>query len=440
MELSAVVNLVTKLNPPLPRFNNLNEWLAWQEKLHFTSIELGLARCRQVAEAMQLFPPAYFVVSIAGTNGKGSSAVMLEQILRAAGYRVGLYTSPHLVRYNERIRINGIEVSDRDLCSAFASIDEARADISLTYFEFATLAAMQLFQQNNIDIAVMEVGLGGRLDAVNMLDADISLISTIDIDHEQWLGHDRGTIAREKAGIFRSRRPAVCADPNPPSTLLETADVVGANLLRSGHEFSHERAGDSWSWRSGMIQYERLPLPGNQGWQVQNASGVLMVLTAISEYFPVDQQVVFSSLRNFNMPGRFQLIPGKNATIILDVAHNRQSAAMLAANIKTLSTSGRTRMVLGMLKDKNHAAFIKELSAFVDDWYLATLDDARGASSQDLAGVIHSAAIDGVVYEFSHLKNALIAAQNDTTKGDCIIITGSFVTVSHAIKHLGIKT
>lgn len=421
-----------------PRFNTLQQWLDWQEKLHFTAIELGLDRCRKVAERMHLLPLPCFVISVAGTNGKGSTAVMLENILRAAGYRVGLYTSPHLIRYNERIRVNGLEADDAMLCAAFERIDRARGNISLTYFEFGTIAAMDIFRHSNIDIAIMEVGMGGRLDAVNMLDANVAVISTIDIDHEQWLGSDRESIGREKAGIFRPMRPAICADPEPPRTVLDTAALLGTNLLRSGVDFSYERANDSWSWRSGLVRYNRLPVPGGQPWQVQNAAGVLMVLQAIADFFPVQQQSLFECLRNFRMPGRFQHV---TATVpcILDVAHNRQSAAMLAANLTALPVSGRTHLVLGMLRDKNHAVFINALRACVDNWYLCTLDNPRGTTGQDIAGMVKSLDSQALVGCFDDVATALVTAQSAARPGDRIVVTGSFVTVGEAIDCLQVN-
>jgi dihydrofolate synthase/folylpolyglutamate synthase len=436
-----LTDITTRTNPAADgnfRFSTLQEWLDWQERLHFTAIELGLDRCRKVAELMRLLPPRYFVISIAGTNGKGSTSVMLENMLRSAGYRVGIYTSPHLLRYNERIKINGSEVDDSALCKAFDRIDKARGNISLTYFEFGTLAAMDIFQNSKIDIAIMEVGLGGRLDAVNMLDANVSVISTIDIDHEQWLGYDRNSIGREKAGIYRSMRPAICADPDPPVTVIETANLVGANLLRSGKDFSCDIADGSWSWRSGMTRYHHIPVPGNQPYQIQNAAGVLMVLESISDFFPVSQQVIFEQLRQFRMPGRFQIIPGE-VPCILDVAHNRQAAAVLAASIEALPVTGSIHLVLGMLTDKNHDAFFRELLPCVDCWYVSTLKNPRGASSSDLAAILNKRDPQAAVLQFDNIASAIIAARAATGPGDRIIITGSFVTVGDAIRHLGIE-
>ena len=420
------------------RFNSLDEWLAWQEQLHFTAIELGLDRCRKVADAMHLLPPQYFVINIAGTNGKGSCAVMLESILRDAGYKVGLYTSPHLVRYNERIRINGREASDSILCGSFSRIDRARNSISLTYFEFGTLAAMDIFQKNDIDIAIMEVGMGGRLDAVNMLDANVSLISTIDIDHEKWLGNDRNSIAREKSGIFRSMRPAICADLNPPESIPEIANLVGANLLRSGHEFSHKISPSSWTWQSGEVRITDLPIPGDLNFQVENASGVLMVLQTITEYFPVEKQSIIKGLEKFRLPGRFHVVPGI-MPIIMDVAHNRQSAANLAVNISNLVNTGKIKLVLAMLKDKNHSAFITELLPYVDTWYLSTLGTNRGATSTELANTLKLIDKTAEMYTFNNLDNAISRAYSEATSGDRLLISGSFITVGIAINYFGVE-
>jgi len=266
------------------RFNTLQEWLAWQEGLHFTSIELGLDRCMLVAKRMGLLHPSHAVISVAGTNGKGSSVSMLRGILNNAGYNTGSYTSPHLIRYNERICINGEEVSDELLCASFERIDRARGDVSLTYFEFGTLAAFDIFQRAGVDIAVLEVGLGGRLDAVNCLDADAALITTIDLDHQNWLGPDRESIGREKAGIMRSTAPAVCSDPNPPATILEHAAQLGTSLYMPGRDYEHHVTGNSWVWQSGKIHLGNLPQPSLYNpEQMANAAGVLMTLTLLSD-------------------------------------------------------------------------------------------------------------------------------------------------------------
>lgn len=417
------------------RFRTLPEWLAWQEGLHFTAIELGLDRCRKVAETMGLLPPPFAVISIAGTNGKGSCARMLQSILKQAGYRVGTYTSPHLLRYNERISVNGIEVDDASLCQSFARIDRARGNISLTYFEFGTLAAIDLFHQANIDIAVMEVGLGGRLDAVNMLDADVALISTIDLDHENWLGHDRDQIGREKAGIFRSMRPAICADPAPPASIRVAAEQVGALYYLSGRDFQVEQNADVWTWQSGITRFENLPVPGGRAHQMRNAAGVLMVLEVLAERFPVEIATILSCLREFRLPGRFEVIPGE-VPLILDVAHNRQAASILAENLADVSTTGRNLILAGMLKDKNHAALFQFLAPLADKWYLTTLKNERGAESGVLADALRSVDADADIECFDEIDEVFELIFAEAEPGDRIIVTGSFLTVGAAVRWL----
>src|SRR3989304_5064874 len=287
-------------NLPLPdtataamRFDRLEDWLAWQEGLHFTSIELGLERCMTVAERMGLLHPDYAVISVAGTNGKGSSVNMLRNILTHAGYNTGSYTSPHLVHYNERVCHNGVEVADEMLCAAFDRIDRVRGDITLTYFEFGTLAALDIFRRAGIDIAVLEVGLGGRLDAVNCLDADIALITAIELDHEQWLGRDRETIAREKAGIMRGGSAAVCSDPEPPQSLFDHAAALGTKLQVPGRDFYHRITNKCWEWQSGDTVLCDLPRPSlHNPRQMENAAGVLMVLHALSDRYPVNEHAI----------------------------------------------------------------------------------------------------------------------------------------------------
>lgn len=417
------------------RFQTLPEWLRWQEGLHFTAIELGLDRCRKVAEKMDLLRPPFTVISIAGTNGKGSCAGMLESILRQSGYRVGIYTSPHLLRYNERICINGEEVDDAALCRSFARIDRARGNISLTYFEFGTLAAIDLFHQAGIDIAVMEVGLGGRLDAVNMLDADVALISTIDLDHQNWLGNTREQIGREKAGIFRPMRPAICADPAPPDSIRAAAELVGARFFLAGREFRMEQGENGWLWRSGLTCYENLPLPGGNAHQIRNAAGVLMVLQTLADRYPVETGTIFRCLREFTLAGRFQLFPGE-PPLILDVAHNRQAAAVLAENLQATAGTGRNLAVTGMLRDKDHRAFFTMLAPQVHEWYLATLHHERGADNADLVAALSGVDPAARRQSFNQVEDALAAARAAARPGDRIIVTGSFLTVGAVVRRL----
>lgn len=414
------------------RFSSLNEWLSWQETLHPSTIELGLERVGRVLDTMGLRHPKHAVITVAGTNGKGSSVAMLESILRAAGYRVGTYTSPHLLRYNERIRIDGQMIDDESLCAAFERVDEARGDISITYFEFGTLAAFDLFARASLDCVILEVGMGGRLDAVNLLDADVALVATIDIDHAEWLGPDRKSIAREKAGIFRAGRPAVCSDPNPPSTLIDEAKRIGAHLHQLGHEYHFRREDQQWAWWSEQSRRDALPLPALRGAsQLENAAGVLMALALIAGRLPVNQQQVRQGLLDVRLPGRFQVIPG--AVIeIWDVAHNPESAQELAQTLRQMPCKGRTRAVIGMLADKDIAAVIRHMMAVIDDWYPATLSGPRGAQAQQLIEVLAQHGLPEV-HGFASVTEAHDAALSDAMPDDCVVSFGSFFTVAEVM-------
>lgn len=421
------------------RFTTLEEWLAWQEGLHFTSIELGLDRCMAVAERMGLLKPDYAVISVAGTNGKGSSVNMLRAILGKAGYSTGSYTSPHLIRYNERICLNGVEVTDDMLCASFDRIDRARGDISLTYFEFGTLAAFDIFRNANVDIAILEVGLGGRLDAVNCLDADVALITTIDLDHENWLGQDRESIGREKAGIMRSTSPAVSSDPNPPQSVIDYADSLGTSLHISGKDYRHHATGQTWTWQSDDVVYDGLPRPSLYNpEQMANAAGVLMTLKVLSDRFPVSMQAIREGLQDFNLSGRFQIVPDK-AQLILDVAHNQQAAKLLVQNLKELPVKGNTHVLIGMLKDKNHRAIFTEVSEIADFWHIVSLESPRGADSKMLSEELSKMKITKNITCYDTVAEALNRIRELVEPQDRIVITGSFLTVGAAIKHLKLQ-
>ena len=385
---------------------------------------------------MGLLQPASTVISISGTNGKGSSAAMLDAMLRRAGYKVGTYTSPHLTSYNERICVGGKQVTDCQLCRSFNRIDQARGDISLTYFEFGTLAALDIFQSAEPDIIILEVGLGGRLDAVNILDADVALVVTIDMDHEKWLGYTRESIGREKAGIFRRRRPAVCSDAHAPSSIATSAQETGALLYQAGQDFTYTIKEDTWTWKYSGKVHEDLPKPSlNNNRQVENAAGVLMVLETLAGEFPVGQDTIRACLRDFRLAGRFQVIPGV-IPCILDVAHNRQAIGALVENVKKIPCAGETHIVIGMLKDKNHAAVFETLAEIADHWYVAELQADRAASPADLTGVLGKYEITGNIKQFQTVHEALADARASTCTGDRIIVTGSFVTVGAAIDYL----
>ena len=421
---------------PELRFSHLADWLAWQESLHFTAIELGLDRCNKVAGRMGLLKSNSKVISISGTNGKGSSAAMLDAMLRQSGYKVGAYTSPHLTGYNERICINGKQVTDDQLCRSFHRIDQARGDISLTYFEFGTLAALDIFQRSGLDIIILEVGLGGRLDAVNILDADIALVVTIDLDHEKWLGYTRESIGREKAGIFRCGRPAVCSDLAAPGSIAACAQESGASLYQAGQDFTYTIDADTWTWRCSDKIYAGLPKPSiNNARQVQNAAGVLMVLETMADEFVVSRETVKACLRDFRLAGRFQVIPGE-IPCILDVAHNRQAISALVENVKKIPCLGETHIVIGMLKDKNHTAVFEELEEIADRWYVAELQAERAASLTELTGALGKYEDAEKIKQFQTVYEALADAEACTYIGDRIIVTGSFVTVGSAIDYL----
>jgi dihydrofolate synthase/folylpolyglutamate synthase len=379
--------------------------------------------------------PASGVITISGTNGKGSTVAMLETILRGAGYRVGAYTSPHLIRYNERIRIDGRPVTDDELCAAFERIESARGEVALTYFEFGTLAAFDLMQQARLDIAVLEVGMGGRLDAVNAVDADVAIVTTIDIDHTQWLGTTRAAIAREKAGIFRAGRPAICADSDPPVTLVDYAAEIGAPLLIRDRDFFVEPAAQSWNWRQGDRVRSGLPCPALRGdYQLHNAAAALTALEMWRDRFPVSQAHIRDGLLTATVPGRFQVLPGRPVRV-LDVAHNPQAAAVLATTLKQQPVAGRTLAVFGMLVDKDIAAVVRPLQPLINEWYVVSLHTARGATASQLKAALTAAGVQAV-QEFDDVPTAYAAALRAATDADRIVIFGSFHTVGDILATL----
>ncbi len=417
----------------MPRFTTLNDWLDWQDTLHPRKIDLGLERVARVARQLQLDQPDHGVVSIAGTNGKGSSVAMLGSILGAAGYRVGSYSSPHLQRYNERIRILGAEIDDAALCAAFQSVDDARGDTTLTYFEFGTLAALTIFKQASLDIALLEVGMGGRLDAVNIMQPDVALVTAIGIDHSAWLGTDRDQIGREKAGIFRTGRPAVCSDPAPPASLEQVADELDAHWLCLGGAYTVDVSSHGWSWYGPSQTHKNLPFPNLAGsHQLDNAAGVLMVLESLSENYPVSQAAIEQGLQSVSLPGRCQIMPG-DIELVLDVAHNANSAEVLQRLLSTQPVKGRTWMILGMLDDKDVREFTGILEAAVDNWQLASLQTDRGLSAADLQDLMQSPAHDNRIRCFPDVATALRQTRSEAVAGDRIVVSGSFFTVAEAM-------
>ncbi len=414
------------------RFTTLDDWLRWQESLNPKEIELGLDRVRAVWARLSPQPPAFTVVTVAGTNGKGSSVAMLDSILRCARHRVGAYTSPHLLRYNERVRIDGAEADDAALMAAFDAVDRARQDLPLTYFEFGTLAALWLFREAAVDIAVLEVGLGGRLDAVNIVDADVALITSIGIDHVDWLGPDRESIGREKAGILRPGRPAVCSDPQPPASVSAHAAEIGAPLYRVGIEFSYRTEAGGWRWDGWDQVRAGLPWPALRGsTQLQNAAGVLAVLALLADRFPVDQGAVRDGLLGVVLPGRFQVLPGA-VTWIFDVSHNPDGARVLAENLRCRSCAGRTLAVVGMLADKDVESVVRALTPHVDIWYTGGLSGTRAMSGLVVAERVRAAGVTAV-QAFNDIAQACERAQSEAREGDRVVVFGSFHTVAEAM-------
>ena len=406
------------------------------ETLHPREIDLALERVRVVSQRLALEHPGFCIITVAGTNGKGSSVAMLEAMLHAAGYRVGSYSSPHLIDYNERVRICTQPVSDADLCQAFERVEVARADTPLTYFEFGTLAAVDLFRRHGMEIVVLEVGLGGRLDAVNAWDADVAVISAIGIDHTEWLGPDRESIGREKAGVFRNRRPAICSDPAPPASVAQMASAVGARLYQAGRDFSFELEDGAWLWRAAGRVRSALPYPAMRGdYQLNNAAGVLMALETLADRFPVTQAQVRSGLLTAVLPGRFQTLPGAPLRV-LDVAHNLQAIESLIANLRRQPTAGRTIAVCGMLKDKPLLEVMQAMLPVVHAWHLASLGTRRGASAQDLQVALNSAGVSAPVTQHAEVTLAYAAALADAGPGDRVVVFGSFYTVGAILRQL----
>ncbi|MBP6623228.1 MAG: bifunctional tetrahydrofolate synthase/dihydrofolate synthase, partial [Alcaligenes sp.] len=381
-------------NPVLKADSSLSDWLSYLETLHPSAIDLGLGRIREVAERLNLKLDSV-VITVGGTNGKGSTCAMLEAILLAAAYKVGVYASPHLVRYNERIRLNGEMADDAQITAQFARIDAARGELTLTYFEFSTLAALLLFQEQRVDVAVLEVGLGGRLDAVNIIDADCSVITSIDIDHAEYLGNTREQVAWEKAHIFRKDRPAICADPIPPQTMLDYAEEVGAQLWLFGKDFNY--SGDRQQWAYGGRNQRRAALayPALRGAnQLLNASAALAALESLHPRLAVPAQAVRAGLLRAQMPGRFQIQPGLPC-IIFDVAHNPHAAAALAQNLDNMPAYPKTIAVVGMYKDKDVDGVIARMATRIDHWMCASLEGPRSLSGDDLAAHVRTVLAQG---------------------------------------------
>jgi dihydrofolate synthase/folylpolyglutamate synthase len=408
--------------------------LARIERLHAKPIDLGLDRVREVADRLKLTLDAPVIV-VGGTNGKGSTCAMLDSILRAAGYRVGLYTSPHLLDFNERCRVDGVSATDGALVEQFEAVEAVRGGTSLTYFEFTTLAILRLFSRARLDATVLEVGLGGRLDAVNIIDADAAIVTSVDLDHMDYLGATREQIGFEKAHIYRGGRPAICSDPAPPQSLLDHAASIGADLWRFGRDFNYQ--GDRQQWAYGGRQTRRagLPYPALRGAnQLLNAAGALAALEALGDRLPLSQQAVRQGLLTVELPGRFQILPGRPA-VILDVAHNPHAAAVLAENLDNMGFYPTTHAVFGMLRDKDIGGVIARLGDRIDHWHVAPTPGPRGCDAAGIASRVRaSTGPKCSVSEYPDLASAYAGARDRAGADDRILAFGSFLTVAEVMR------
>ena len=423
----------------------LADWLKHLEAQHprgAAGIELGLERVHLISRALgqrQKVP----LITVAGTNGKGSTCAMLESMLRHAGYRVGLYTSPHLLEYNERVQIGGEPLDAGALCAGFARVEAGRGNTPLTYFEFGTLAAWECFAAAAVDAIIMEVGLGGRLDAVNIYAADCAIVTAVDIDHTDYLGTTREQIGFEKAGIFRSGKPAICADPQPPQSLVEHARRIAADLRLVGSDFGYRRQERHWQFWSSVegrpTGHDELPYPALHGLpQLQNASAALAALATLHEHLPVSLPQIRQGLREARLPGRFQILPGRPA-VVLDVAHNPQAARVLADNLDVLiaqnAARGKTWAVFGMLRDKDIASVVAALAGRIEHWLPCSLDGPRAASAAELSTLLANAGISaGQMFESP--AAAFRHAHEKAGDDDRILVFGSFQTVAGVLHEL----
>ncbi|MGZ5035613.1 MAG: bifunctional tetrahydrofolate synthase/dihydrofolate synthase [Usitatibacter sp.] len=412
---------------------SLDDWLQYVSAQHPATIALGLDRVREVAERMGLARPPV-VITIGGTNGKGSTCAFLERILLESGYRVGLYTSPHLLRYNERVRIGGEDASDEMLVRSFERVEAARVATPLTYFEFGTLAALDAFDEAKVEVAILEVGLGGRLDAVNIVDADVAAVVSVDLDHQAYLGPDRESIGFEKAGIFRAARPAIFGDTDPPRTLVDHAAAIGADLLLLGRDFHIEAKDPQWEFIGRKGSRHALPMPALRGrWQLKNAAVALAALDELADRIPVSLGEVKRGLTLTRLPGRLQVLPGRPA-VVLDVGHNPQAARSLADGLGDMGFFRNTLGVFAMLGDKDIGGVVDAMRGRIDRWFVSAANAERAAPARQVAAVLAERGLAGATRTFSTVPAALDAARREARPDDRIVVFGSFHTVAEALQ------
>ena len=410
---------------------DMNGWLDYINTFHCREIDLGLSRVTSLAKKLGLSTFSCPVITVAGTNGKGSVIKSLESIYLAAGYQVAAYTSPHLLCFNERLRLNGEPMLDRNFIESFAFIEKNRDQQPLSFFEFTTLACFYICKKLVLDVLLLEVGLGGRLDAVNVIDSDVAVITTIDIDHTDWLGNDRESIGREKAGIFWTHRPVICGDPNPPKSLLGAAQLLKAPVFQFMKDFSVIKNEKTWEWQGPKVNYDALPLPQLK---TQNVATSLMVVTQLQDRLPVKKLAIITGIQTAILPGRFERVE-KPVSIIFDVAHNPQATHYLAEQLRCSCHLGQTFAVVGMLKDKDISGAFLPMFSCVDRWYVGGLSETRGASGEKLAGILRTEGIEDC-YNFTSIDKAFEQAIVQCKKQDRIVVFGSFYTVAIAKRFL----
>lgn len=409
--------------------STLYEWLDWIGSVHQTDIELGLDRIREVGMRLGLLSPGCRVITVGGTNGKGSVVAGLEAIYRAANFRVGTFTSPILFVHNEEVRVNGLMAKDIQFIEAFEKIESARLQVSLTAFEYHTLAALLIFQQAQLDIMILEVGLGGRLDAVNIMDADVAIVTSIGIDHVAWLGDTREIIATEKAGIFRQGKPAICGDTNPPETLKQAAQAVRANFYQNGLSFTFTEFDTHWRWQYGDVNYANLP---KNALLTENMATVLMAVTLLQSVLPVSEEAIRQGLQSALVPGRIQVLDGPVMEVV-DVSHNPAAAGVLANWLHKRPCSGKTLAVFSMLEDKDIQGTLAVIQPEIDAWYVAPLTGKRAATLEKLKNAFSQVDISAVAFS-NTIAEAYYAAHSQAESGDRVVIFGSFYTVAAILK------